>query len=232
VKKIGLIGGMNPDLLMHYYKGLNDKIEKYTRGSEKINTMILSLDYKRIHGLSQEKKIAELIKELIYACQGLKDTGYGNIAFTDSLLNRYIPKIRDNIAVKILSQEEVLGKAMVQAHLTEVLFIREKEKTLDPYYINAFLRYGVNIHEPTLKMQQEIIKYQNYVEKGDLSVEEVSLKLIGMIESYGLKGIHGVVLEGMWLEAVVASEYLSMTLLKSTALHINHIFEVLKEDIS
>lgn len=138
VKRIGLIGGMDPERLMHYYKALNEKVERDSQGQEKLNTIILTLDYKKIQSLMKDKNKSGLIKELIYACEGLKANGLVTIAFTDDIFDRYRGKIKDNLAVKILSKEALLGREMVESHLSEVLLIREKEKTLDPYYINAF----------------------------------------------------------------------------------------------
>lgn len=229
MKRIGLIGGMDPQRLIHYYKGLNDRIEKDSQGLEKLNALILTLDYKKNHSLIKNKNTGGLIKELIYACEGLKANGYQTIAFTDDIYDRYGPKIKDNLAVKILSKEAFLGRKMVDSHLSEVLLIRENEKTLDPYYISAYLRYGVNIHEPSLKIQQEIIKYQKQVNNGDLSIDELLLKVVGIIESYALKGIHGVLLEGLWLEGLIESKDISIELLKGISFHMDYIFNVLKK---
>lgn len=229
MNRIGLIGGMDPQRLIHYYKALNERIEIDSQGLEKLNALILTLDYKKNQALITDKNTKGLIKELIYACEGLKASGYPTIAFTDDIYDRYGPKIRDNLAVKILSKEAFLGRMMVKRHLSEVLLIRENEKPLDPYYRSAFLRYGVNIHEPSLIIQHEIIKYHKKVNHGDLSIDEMALKIVAIIESYALKGVHGVLLEGLGLEGLLESEDISIELLKGISLHMDYIFNFLKK---
>lgn len=227
MKKLGLLGGLNQSLMMSYYKDLNQRVLKSSCHRASLNAVMVTWNQEVFSTQLKERNKVRLIKELIYACDQLKQMGAQVLAFTDPEINRYIPEIKKHLAINILSKEVVLGKAMVESHINKVLLISDFDLAVDPYYTEAYSRYGVSLIIPPLKCLNKIRLDQKKITNQQLSLEVFQMHLIGLIESYALKGITGVILEGQFLEKIIEPSLLSVHVFKSTTLHLEAIYKAL-----
>lgn len=225
MKKIGLLGGLNQSLMMAYYEGLNQRVLEGSHQRASLNAVMVTWNQELFSTQLKDRNKVRLIKELIYACDQLKQMGVQVIAFTDSEINRYIPEIKKHLAINILSKEAVLGNAMVESNINKVLLISDFDQAVDPYYIEAYSRYGVSLIVPPLKWVNKIRLDQKKITNQNLSLEAFQMNLIGLIESYALKGITGVILEGQFLEKIIDPSLLSVHVFKSTTLHLEALYK-------
>lgn len=227
MRTVGLLGGLDQDRVMVYFKALNERVLEATDMSRSLKATMVTWDKKIFNHHLKDRQKVRLLQELIYQCNQIKQMGGQVLAFTDPQINRYIHEIHKHIPVTLICKEEVLGKAMVKHHVHKVLLISDFDTCVDPYYHQAFSRYGVKLIIPPLKRVNQLRLDQKKIDKGSLSIDDFQMSLVGLIEAYALEGIRGVILEGDFFESAIDADLLSVHVFKSTQLHIDAIYEAL-----
>jgi len=227
VKKIGLLSGLDHNNLLVYLKELNDRMVASDKEAS-LKSVVATWSRGDLQSLIASKEKYRLLKELVYQCDQLKYQGAQVVAFTDPYLNRHCHEIMKHINLHLVSREEVIGRDLVRHRVNKVLFLSDFETSVDTYYEEAYKRYGVTVVMPPLKRVNKMRLDQKKIINGDLSEEDFILGLVGLIESYALQGVTGVIIDHPYIESLMDPGLLSVYVFKSRELHIKALYESIK----
>lgn len=225
MKTIGLIGGMTWHTTLTYYQKLNEVLQERLGGHHSLKSLMYTFDFEDVKVLQDRKKWDRLSKELIFQGNQLQDAGADCIVLCSNTVHKVASPLRTNLRIPLLHIVEAVGEAIVKKHVMRVLLLGTRYTMLDSYYQDTLKRYGVEVVIPNLEWVNKV-HHIIFDELAHGTVnEESKMKLSGLIESYGLQGVTGVVLGCTELGMLIHDEEMSVHVFDSMALHIDKIVE-------
>lgn len=225
MKTVGLIGGMTWHTTAMYYSQLNEMIAERLGGHHSVKCLLYSFDFNEIEVLQNKNKWGQLSKELIFQADNLRNAGADVLVLCSNTVHKVAPEIRKNVNIKLIHIAETVGESLVNRHVTKVLLLGTRYTMLDTFYSECLKRYGVEVVIPTLewinKVHQMIFKELALGEVNEMS----KMTLIGLIESFALSGVTGVILGCTELGMMIKEEDVSVNVFDSMNLHVKKIIE-------
>ena len=208
MKTVGLMGGADYESTIQYLKAINVKLREVLGEERTCRSLAYNLDH---HDLNVDKD--SYSREIIYRSSLLKNAGVNFLVLCDESLHEVAKDIRRNINMPIVHIGESLGRALKSDNIKKVIVIGKRPVMQSDFYVNALNRYGIKVAIPSTKLINEI---HDWI----MSETRDDIKLIGLLETFRMKGV----------TAVIFTEDLSID---ETALSLNvyHSFDIHIHDI-
>ena len=214
MKTVGLMGGADYESTIQYLKAINIKLREVLGEERTCRSLTYNLDH---HELNVDK--ASFSRDIIYRSSLLKDAGVSFLVLCDEALHEVAKDIRRNINMPIVHIGESLGKALKSDNIKKVIVIGKRPVMQSDFYVNALNRYGIKVAVPTTKMINEIHDWITGNERD-------SIKMIGLLETFRMKGVAAVIFTE---DLSIDEETLSLNVYHSFDIHINDIVsEIIK----
>lgn len=214
MKTVGLMGGSNYESTTSYLRAINIELQRVLGTDRSCKSMTCNLDHKDLIG---DK--ASYSREIIYHSSLLREAGVHFLVLCDVRLHDVAKDIRRNLNLPIVHIGESLGKALQADNINKVLIVGKRDMMQSDFYVNALNRYGINVVVPPTKVINEI---HEWIE----NEQKESIQLIGIIESFRIKGVAAVVFTE-FLD--IPPENLSMRVYDSFTIHVQDIVkEIIK----
>ena len=231
MNKIGLVGGTGPESTLMYYKELNTRIDKLTKGEAMPDIAIESVNFRKAWGLVSNGKYDELTDYLSEKVEGLKSCGADTIALTAGTMHIVYDEVEKKTGVSLVSIPKAVCDEAVKRNLKTVgllgtVFTMEKD-----YMKKDFVNAGINVVIPN-KPERDLIA-KRILEELELGiVKESTLKeftdIINRMKSED--GIEAVILGCTELPLLLNNDNCPVLCLDSVDIHLNKLVELAIEE--
>ncbi len=227
MKKIGLVGGTGPESTLMYYKELNSRIDKITKGEHMPDLAIESVDFRRAWSYVVNAQYDLLSDYLSEKINNLQKSGAQVIALTAATMHIVFDDItkKTNASLSSIPQavsEEVVRKGYKKVGLLGTLFTMEQD-----YMKKDFRKLGIEVCIPENSDRQLIAK--RILEELEVGiVKESTLKEFQDIIKRMIKtdGIEAIILGCTELPLLLNSDNCPLPCLDSVDIHINELINL------
>lgn len=227
MKKIGLVGGTGPESTLMYYKELNSRIDKITKGEHMPDLAIESVDFRRAWSYVVNAQYDLLSDYLSEKINNLQKSGAQVIALTAATMHIVFDDItkKTNASLSSIPQavsEEVVRKGYKKVGLLGTLFTMEQD-----YMKKDFRKLGIEVCIPENSDRQLIAK--RILEELEVGiVKESTLKEFQDIIKRMIKtdGIETIILGCTELPLLLNSDNCPLPCLDSVDIHINELINL------
>lgn len=148
MKKIGLVGGTDPESTLIYYKELNRRINERSSGTDFPELSIESLNLNRALGYVQREQYKELAAYVSQAICNLEKSGAQVIALTAATMHIIFDMVAQKahtpfISISETAAEYAASKRYHRVGLLGTIFTMEKD-----YLSKAFISRGIEVIVP------------------------------------------------------------------------------------
>lgn len=225
MKTIGLLGGMTYHTTLTYYEKINQKVQEKLGKNHSAKCLIYSFDFEEIKKLQDQKKWDLISKEMIYHGQIMQDSGADYLALCSNTIHKVAKPMAGHLRIPLIHIIEAVGEALVKKKVLKVLLLGTRYTVLDTFYQEGLKKYGVEVVVPNLSYVNKV----HDIIFDELSHHEVKeeskMMLMGLIESYGIQGVSGVILGCTELSMLIKDEDVSLNVFDSLDIHIEKIVE-------
>ena len=227
MKKIGLVGGTGPESTLMYYKELNSRIDKITKGEHMPDLAIESVDFRRAWSYVVNAQYDLLSDYLSEKINNLQKSGAQVIALTAATMHIVFDDItkKTNASLSSIPQAvsvEVVRKGYKKVGLLGTLFTMEQD-----YMKKDFRKLGIEVCIPENSDRQLIAK--RILEELEVGiVKESTLKEFQDIIKRMIKtdGIEAIILGCTELPLLLNSDNCPLPCLDSVDIHINELINL------
>jgi aspartate racemase len=227
MKKIGLVGGTGPESTLMYYKELNSRIDKITKGEHMPDLAIESVDFRRAWSYVVNAQYDLLSDYLSEKINNLQKSGAQVIALTAATMHIVFDDITKKTKASLISipqavSEEVVRKGYKKVGLLGTLFTMEQD-----YMKKDFRKLGIEVCIPENSDRQLIAK--RILEELEVGiVKESTLKEFQDIIKRMIKtdGIEAIILGCTELPLLLNSDNCPLPCLDSVDIHINELINL------
>lgn len=212
MKTIGLLGGLPWQESLAYYRELHEKTSN--------ETIMFSFDYNTMESFRKRHQWETISKEMIYQAQQLKEAGADYLIICSDMYHKVYNEIKSNTTLKMIHLVEAIGRQLVEERLSKILLLTHRDMIHDSLYADVLKGYGIEVIIPDLE-------HINRIEHLLLGDEDDYMKLIGLLESYSIRGVGGIVYSGSVYESI-KKEDLSMKVFSTMSVHINDVLNQIK----
>lgn len=213
MKTIGLLGGLPWQESLEYYQKLNE--------NSNFESLLFSFDYQTMEGYRKQRKWETISKEMIFQADQLKAAGADYLIICSDIYHKVYYEIKNNSSLKMLHRMDALGRYLVDTSISRVLLLAHKDVMHDELYQEILKSYGIEVIIPSLE-------HISLLERTDWEDEDSYLRAIGLLESYALKGMGGIVISDSQYHAI-KKEDLSMKVFSSLDIHVNELINYINK---
>ena len=231
MKKIGLVGGTGPESTIMYYKELNTRIDRLTKGAAMPDITIESVNFRKAWDLVSDGKYSDLADYLSEKVENLKAGGAEIITLTAATMHIVYEQIVHKTGSSLISipkavSDEAVSKGIKKAGLLGTIFTMEQD-----YMKKDLIEAGVNVVIPQ-KYERELIAKRIFEELESGIVKESTLKeFTDIIERMQAEdGIEAVILGCTELPLLLNEKNCPVCCLDSVEIHINKIIELAMQE--
>ncbi|MEI8388450.1 MAG: aspartate/glutamate racemase family protein [bacterium] len=193
MKKIGLLGGMNCESTVEYYKIINQKVREILGKTSSAKIIMESFNFKEIEDLQFQNNWDELTKKLSKAAQNLEKCNADYIVICTNLMHKIAPEIQKNIDIPIIHivdsvAQEINNYTFNKVGLLGTIFTMEEDfyskKLLKDYNIETIIPEKEDREEISRIIYEELC--QGIIKN---SSKEKYLQIINKLKGQGAQGV-------------------------------------------
>lgn len=226
MKLLGLIGGMNWQSTIEYYKKLNSLINEKLGGNHSAKVVLYSVDFEEILALEMQNRW-DLIKEkMVDISVSLEKAGTKGIVICSNTMHLIAEELQDNINIPIINvidatAEEIQNNGIKSIGLLGTKFTMEG----DFYKKRLENKYGLKVLVPDHK-DIELINDIIYKELAQGKVYLNSKKEMKRIhEKLVIAGAEGIILGCTELPMIIEPNETDLPLFDTLEIHMNKAME-------
>ncbi|MBN2794874.1 MAG: amino acid racemase [Clostridia bacterium] len=227
MKTIGLIGGMTYHTTLVYYEKINKKVQERLGGFHSAKCLMYSFDFDEVKKLQDQKKWDLLSKEIIFQGKTLQDAGADYLVLCSNTIHKVSKPLTDYLRIPLIHIIDAVGESLVEKRVLKVLLLGTRYTVLDSFYQEGLKKYGIEVVIPTLSYVNKIHDLIFKELSENIINDESKMMVIGLIESYGLQGVTGVILGCTELSLLINDEDVSLNVFDSLNIHIEKIVETI-----
>lgn len=230
MKKIGLIGGTGPESTVLYYKELNSRIDKLTKGKEMPDIAIESVNFRRVWSYVESGQEDILAQYLVEKVKHLLASGAEVVTLTAATMHMVYEQVERDTKAGLVSipkavSEEVTAKGIRKVGLLGTLFTMEKDymkKDLQEARVQVFVPERTDRELIAKRILEElevgIVK--------DSTLQEFLTIINKMKKDYGIEAI---ILGCTELPLLLNSDNCPICCLDAVDIHLNKLISMAME---
>lgn len=219
MKVIGLIGGIDWESTVTYYKLINETIKKQLGGFHSAKILLYSVDFDEIekHQSNDEwDKSAELLADI---AKRLEIAGADFIVICTNTMHKVAAKIQKHISVPIIHIAEATAETLAENGIQKVGLLGTKYTMTQDFFKGKITDTGVDIivpDEPDIETINAVIYNElcNGMVKGSSRT-----KFLEIIDNLAKRGAEGVILGCTEIGLLVRQEDTNIPIFDTTLIH-------------
>lgn len=156
MKKIGIVGGLNVEATIQYYRYLTEEYHKINKQSTSPPLIIDSLNLIEIRRLIKNDQwdlIYTIVKKSI---NDLQKGGARIILLAMNIMHKIYDELQSTTNIPIISIMGVTAKEVQKNGLKRVFLLGTKKTMQSNYFQKVFNQYSIETYTPSLKNQKRI----------------------------------------------------------------------------
>ena len=226
MKLLGLIGGMNWQSTIEYYKILNGLINEKLGGNHSAKVVLYSVDFEEILALEMENRW-DLVKEkMVDISVSLEKAGAKGIVICSNTMHLIAEDLQDNINIPIINVIDATAEE-IQKNMIKSIGLLGTKFTMEGDFYKKRLesKYGLKVLVPDHK-DIEIINDIIYKELAQGKVYLNSKKEIKrIVEKLVIDGAEGIILGCTELPMIIDPNETDLPLFDTLKIHMNKAME-------
>lgn len=220
MKTIGLLGGMSWESTTHYYRLLNQLINKQLGGLHSAQIAMISIDFHPLEQLMQKGDWATCGTILAEKARNIESAGADFLLICTNTLHKVAGTIEENIKIPLLhiadaTAEKIKADAITTIGLLGTRFTMEEE-----FYAGRLAeKHGLKVIIPSLE-EREIVHDVIFNELCRGSILEKSREAyLSIIDNMEKKGADAVIAGCTEITMLVDQNHTTVPLYDTTAIH-------------
>ncbi len=220
MKTIGLIGGMNWQSTLDYYRIINEEVNRRLGGLHSAQILLYSLNFHDIEELMREDNWPGVGTRMVVSAKVLDKGGVDMILLCSSTLHKVAEDIETAGTVPLLHIGDAVGEAIQEKGFKTVGLLGTRHTMEDGFYARRLVdRWGVEVLIPEPENREALDEVISQEPCRNM-IHEASLeKINGMMEELTFRGAQAIILGSAWLPPLIDPALSRVQLLNSTALH-------------
>lgn len=224
MKKIGLVGGTGPESTLMYYKELNSRTDKITRGTQMPDIVIESVDFRKAWDFVTSERYDLLKDYLAEKIICLKNSGAEVISLTAVTMHMVYEELVKETGVSLISIPKSVCKESKAKGYKKILLLGTIFTMEQDYMKKDFREAGIEVFVPD-EDDRDLVAKRIFEELELGIVKESTLKEFQSIidKMRDQCGVEAVVLGCTELPLLLNSNNCSIPCLDSVEIHINDL---------
>ncbi len=194
MKKIGILGGMSYESTLHYYEGINKKVNEIEGGLVTPELLIDSVNFNEFRKYMLNNDWLQIKIELLKRALFLQNIGADYIVIATNTMHKVAPFIEENINVPLIHIGDSVSNKNISQGINNVGLIGTKYTMQEEFMRKRLINNGLIINVPNYGNDINEIDRVIFNElcKGIVldSSREKYIEIINkMIRLYGIEGI-------------------------------------------
>lgn len=227
MKKIGLVGGTGPESTLIYYKELNARIDRLTKGASMPDLSIESVNFRRAWEYVSTRQYDKLADYLSGKVENLVGSGAEIISLTAATMHIVFDQIQEKtnaafISIPKVVRDEAVEKGYKKVGLLGTVFTMEQS-----YMKKDLIEAGIEVAAPE-KADRALVAKRIFEELEFGIVKESTLDEFNAIikDMKEKQGIEAVILGCTELPLLLNSDNCILPCMDSVDIHINKLIEL------
>ncbi|NYT03349.1 MAG: aspartate/glutamate racemase family protein [Candidatus Methanofastidiosa archaeon] len=231
MKLLGLIGGMNWESTIEYYKTLNQLVNERLGGNHSAKVIIYSVDFEEILSLEVENRW-DLIKEkMIDISVSLEKAGAQGIAICSNTMHLIAEDLQSRINIPIINVIDATAEEIQKNKIKSIGLLGTKFTMEGDFYKKRLEnKYGLKVLVP----DREDIETINDIIYTELAHGKINLdskkEIKRIVEKLVIGGAEGVILGCTELPMIIDPNDTDLPLFDTLEIHMNKAMEFSLKD--
>ncbi|MFT7238939.1 MAG: aspartate racemase [Cyclobacteriaceae bacterium] len=192
LKTIGLLGGMSSAATGEYYHLINQKVKDIKGGHHIAEMLICSVNFANIERFVRTNNWEEAAKYLVEKALTLENAGAACLFLGTNTMHKVREQIKAAISIPFIDIFETVSKKIKSEGKTKIGMLGTYPVMNDPFYVDAYHAYGVELMSPNEIEKKEIdriifdeLTHHNFSQ----SSKEYFIQAIKNLSQRGAEGI-------------------------------------------
>jgi len=192
LRKLGVIGGMSWFSTRSYYERINRRVQRQAGLMASAPLLIESLDFQRLHGLTEEDDWDRAAGVLSESAQSLERAGATALIVAANSMHRVYDRVQESVDIPIIHIAECVGQRMKEQGVDSAALLGTRNVMTESFYRQRLVAHGVDLLPPdmsTVEMVDSIIYKELMLGKITRDAERALKTIITRKEQDGAKAI-------------------------------------------
>lgn len=223
--KMGLIGGMDYNLTMQYYKGINEQVNQKLGGNHNAELILYNVDFDSIKKLIDKNDWKEVAVYLSNISYELELFGVNFIVIAANLMNKIENVLQNKMDIDLIRLSDCVIQACQEKNIQNIGLIGKRETIQKEFLKSSLEEANLTVQIPT--------QYDQQTEIDRIILEELSQGIVNSASrEYYLniikqmiidKKIKGIILANPELELFMSQQELNIPIINAFQVHIEQI---------
>lgn len=229
MKKIGLIGGMSYESSIHYYKRINDGVNKKLGGLTCAEMLIYNVNFASIREKMLKADWEGIKTSLIPIAKTLEKSGVDALAIATNTIHKVADDLEEEISIPLIHIADCVSKKCIQDKKKKIGLLGTKYTMEENFLKDRLKKNGLEIVIPKNKEEINRIIFDELC-KG--KIKETSKKYYIDCINHMIKkeGIEGVILGCTEIEMLIKPEDITIPVYDTTQAHIDCLVDFITEE--
>jgi aspartate racemase len=219
MKTIGLIGGMNWQSTIEYYRIINNEVLRRTKGKHAARIIIDSVDFGEVYMLFSNQDFEGLTVLLINSAQKLEKAGAELLMIGANTMHFAAESVKNNIGVPLVNIVDVTIEAIQTKGLSKVGLLGTKFTMEQDFFKSRLRSNGIEVNVPG-EEDREFIKQTIFKELFLAYINPESKKrFLSIMETLAGDGAQGIILGCTEIPMLIKQEDTALPVFDTTEIH-------------
>jgi aspartate racemase len=219
MKTIGLIGGMNWQSTIEYYRIINNEVLRRTSGKHAARIVIDSVDFGEVYMLFTKQDFEGLTGLLLKAAGNLENAGAELLMIGANTMHFAAETVQAGIHIPLVSIVDATLTAIRAKGLTRVGLLGTKFTMEQPYFKHRLRSNGIEVSVPG-EEDREFIQQTIFTELFNATLNPKSKKrFLSIMEVLAKDGAQGIVLGCTEIPLLIKQEDTALPVFDTTEIH-------------
>lgn len=156
LKTIGILGGMSSAATGEYYNLINQKVKEIKGGHNIAEMIICSVNFANIEHFIRKQDWAGAGVYLAGKAKSIERAGASCLFLGTNTMHKVREDIKDAISIPFIDIFETVSREIKSRGKTKIGILGTYPVMTDPFYVDAYAEFGVDIISPSEAEKKEI----------------------------------------------------------------------------
>jgi aspartate racemase len=219
MKTIGLIGGMNWQSTIEYYRIINNEVLRRTSGKHAAKIVIDSVDFGEVYMLFSNRDFEGLTTLLINSAQKLEKAGAELLMIGANTMHFAAESVQAGICVPLVNIMDATIEAIRAKGLTKVGLLGTKFTMEQDFFKQRLIANGIDVVVPGTE-DREFIHQTIFTELFNATINPESKKrFLSIMDGLASEGAQGIILGCTEIPLLIKQEDTALPVFDTTEIH-------------
>ncbi|MDQ3288832.1 MAG: aspartate/glutamate racemase family protein [Pseudomonadota bacterium] len=220
MQTIGLIGGLSWQSSIHYYRLLNEDVQRRLGGHHNARSVMVSVDFADAEAMMRAGDWDGLTRLLVDAAQRVEAAGADFVVLCTNTMHKLAGPLQDAIGIPLLNIIDAAADAVRDAGLSRVALLGTRFVMREDFYVQRLADGGIHALVPDPHGQADIDRIIFEELTRGLITDASRQAYLQVIERMQSLGAQGVILGCTEIGLLLKQEDCVLPLFDTTEIHI------------